>query len=69
MAKPAARDYEGTPLGEATASYYSRMPGSVKQKHMQMLHAGLCSYSSNGEILVGSACSGSDIGVLCLENL
>lgn len=67
--KPLARVYEGTPLGEATASYYIRMPGSVKQKHMQMLHAGLGSYTNNSEIMVGSACSGSDIGVICLDNL
>lgn len=57
-----------TPLETALKRYFSRMPPSLRQKHLGMVRTGLearCSHSDT--IIVGSACTGTDIGVLCLN--
>ena len=62
------REPDPTPLEEATELYYKRMPILVKQKHLQMVRQGLDSRHFDAEgVTVGSACTGTDVGMLCLN--
>lgn len=63
------RDYSNTPLQQVTEAYYERMPARVKTKHLQLVQAAIDYRIEKQDILVASACSGSDIGVVCFETL
>ena len=60
-----------TPLSTAVGMYYERMPSSAKRRHLMLardgIQKGIESTDDHNFIGVASACSGTDIGVICLE--
>jgi len=63
-----AAAFKDTPAFEAQKRYYARMPASVKQQHLQAVQKGFRVHKLEEEgVKVGSACTGTDIGVICLD--
>ena len=60
---------EPTPMQQAINAYYDRMPFIVKSKHMHMMEVGISCLFRDGIVTVGSACSGSDVGIVVFETL
>jgi hypothetical protein len=61
---------KASPLWEAKEAFYQRMPLHVRQKHEQHLYDGCASHHLiDKDLLVGSACTGSDIDILCMQML
>ena len=59
---------DGTPLDAARTAYYERMPASVKQKHLRCVQQGWEHHRlGEQDLLIGSACTGSDIGIICMS--
>ena len=59
-----------TPLAQAPRKFYERMPDNVKCKRLQTVYDGVAHHQLDGyDIPIGSACTGSDIGVICIQVL
>lgn len=56
-------------MQQAINAYYDRMPFDVKSKHMHMMEVGISCLFRDGIVTVGSACSGSDVGIVVFETL
>ena len=69
MRKPRGNPDVTTPIEKALASFYERMPASIKRRHLALVRAAhdSCAHEGRLDIECGSGCSGSDLGFICLQ--
>ena len=62
------KEWGSTPVEKAVDKYLAKLPAKLKRKFLTTVRIGLEDHiGKDAEIMVGSACSGSDIGFICTE--